>query len=310
MLGIKYPILQGGMAWVADPNLAAAVSNAGGLGTLTGTLCNPKELSGKIRELKSLTDKPFAVNFTPGCESLEGNLDVCIQEKVSAVTFGRGRHTTDLVTKKLRPHGILSITNVGSVRQAIRVEEEGADAIIVSGYDAGGHVGYIGTLPLVTQVTIRVGIPVIAAGGFADGRGFAAALCLGADGMQMGTRFVCTQESPAHINVKRKMLAATEEDTIVTGHITGVRARCLKNELTKAFEDLEQRKMPLEDFHKLGMGKARSAYVEGDADMGSIGCGQIVGLIDDIPTCKDLIERIVAQAEEVMKRVKTQIHAF
>ncbi len=307
MLGIKFPVVQGGMGFVAEPQLAAAVSNAGGLGTLTGTSFTPDVLVAKIREVRALTSKPFAVNFTPGCQNLEANLEVCAAERVAAVTFGRGRHTTELVTRILRPRGILSIPNVGSVRQAVRVEEEGADIVIASGSEGGGHVGHIATLPLVSQVTSKVRIPVIAAGGFADGRGLAAALCLGASGIQMGSRFVCTRESPAHINVKKKMVEATEEDTVVTTHITGITVRNLKNGLTEAFAELERKKATPEEFQKLSAGRARLSYIEGNAEMGAIGCGQSVGLIRDIPTCQELIGRMIAEAEKAMEMARGQV---
>ena len=210
LLGIKYPIIQGGMAWIAEPPLAAAVSNAGGLGIITGSYYSPEELRNKIKETKSLTDKPFGVNFTPGCEHLEASLEVCISEGVKVVTYGRGRHTTDMVIEMVKPEGVLCFPVVGSLRQALRVEEEGADAVIVSGAEGGGHVGRISTLVLLALVLRKVKIPVIAAGGFGDARGLAAALAMGADGIQMGTRFICTKESPAHPRIKEMLLSATE----------------------------------------------------------------------------------------------------
>lgn len=304
MLGIRYPILQGGMAWVAEPPLAAAVSNAGGLGIVTGSYYTPEELEVKIREVKRLTDKPFALNFTPSCEHLEANLDLCIQERVVAITYGRGRHTTDPVIKQVRPHGILCFPVVGAVKQALRVEKEGADAVIVSGLEAGGHVSRIATMALLPQVTTKLKVPVVAAGGFADGRGLAAALTMGAEAVQMGTRFLCTQESPAHINIKRRLLQAGEEDTLVTGHLTGIRCRVLRNKLTELFLDLEDKKAPPAEFDRAGIGKGRLAFVEGDEEWGSIWCGQAVGMIEDIPTCKELIEGIVRQAKEALERAR------
>ena len=300
MLGIKYPIIQGGMVHVAEPPLAAAVSNAGGLGILTGSLWTPDELVEKIRQIKLLTDKPFALNFTPTCENLEENLEVCIQEKVEAVTYGRGRHTTDLVSSKLWPHGIVSIPVVATAKQAQRVEEEGAHAVIISGLEGGGHVSRITTLVVLPQVTAKVKIPVIAAGGFADGRGLAAALALGAEAIQIGTRFLCTQESVAHHDTKKMLVHAGEGDTIVTGEITGLRIRVLKNKLTEAFVDLEDRKAPTREFDRLGLGKMHEGLIGGDTDWGSIPAGQIAGMIQDIPTCKELIERIMDEAEEAL----------
>jgi enoyl-[acyl-carrier protein] reductase II len=305
MLGIKYPIIQGGMVHVAEPPLAAAVSNAGGLGVLTGSLWTPDELAEKIHQTKKLTAKPFALNFTPTCENLEEDLDVCIQEKVAAVTYGRGRHTTDLVSSKLWPHGIVSIPVVATVKQAQRVEKEGAHAVIVSGLEGGGHVSRVTTMAVLPQVTAKVKIPVIAAGGFGDGRGLAAALALGAEAIQIGTRFLCTKESVAHQDTKNMLLGAREEDTIVTGQITGLRIRVLKNKLTEAFEDLEERKAPSREFDRLGLGKLRMGLVSGDTNWGSIPAGQIVGMIEDVPTCKELIERIMGQAEEALMRMNS-----
>ncbi|MEE8399962.1 MAG: nitronate monooxygenase [Desulfobacterales bacterium] len=305
MLHIKYPIIQGGMVHVAEPPLAAAVSNAGGLGILTGSLWTPDELTEKIRQTKALTGKPFALNFTPTCENLEENLEVCIEEKISAVTYGRGRHTTDLVSSMLWPHGIVSIPVVATVKQAQRVEEEGAHAVIISGSEAGGHVSRVSTMSVLPLVTEKVKIPVIAAGGFADGKGLAAALALGADGIQMGTRFICTKESVAHPKTKKMILQASEADTIVTGRITGLRIRVLKNKLTEAFEDLEERKAPAQEFDRLGLGKLKLGLVGGDTDMGSVPAGQVAGTIEDIPTCKELIDRIVSQADASLKRMNT-----
>ena len=305
MLGIKYPIIQGGMVHIAEPPLSAAVSNAGGLGILTGSLWTPDELGEKIRQIKMLTHKPFALNFTPTCENLEENLDVCIREKVSAVTYGRGRHTTDLVSSKLWPHGIVSIPVVATVKQAQRVEKEGAQAVIVSGSEAGGHVSRVSTLAVLPLVTEKVEIPVIAAGGFADGRGLAAALALGAEAIQMGTRFICTRESVAHPDTKHMILGASESDTIVTGQITGLRIRVLKNKLTEAFEDLEERRASAKEFDRLGIGKLKVGLVDGDTESGSVPAGQVAGMVEDIPTCKELLERIADQAEKALTRMNT-----
>jgi enoyl-[acyl-carrier protein] reductase II len=302
LLGIKYPIIQGGMAWIAEPQLAAAVSNAGGLGIITGSMYTPEELTQKIKEMKGLTDKPFAMNFTPACEHLEANLDVCITEKVTAVTYGRGRHTTDMVSNKLRPHGIISIPVTATVKQALRVEEEGAHAVIVSGLEAGGHVSRIATLALLPQATSKVKIPIIAAGGFGDGRGLAAALTLGADAVQMGTRFIVVKESPVPEHVKLHLLQASEGDTLVTGHITGLRCRVLKNKLTDAFVDLEDKKAPQMEYDKLGVGKIRAAFVDGDIEWGSIAAGQIVGMLEDIPSCRELINRIMGEAKGAIEK--------
>lgn len=309
LLGIQYPIIQGGMAWVAEPQLAAAVSNAGGLGIITGSMDTPEALTRKIQEMKRLTDKPFALNFTPACEHLEANLEVCIHEKVNAVTYGRGRHTTDMVSNKLWPHGITSIPVTATVKQALRVEQEGAHAVIVSGLEAGGHVSRIATLALLPQATAKVKIPVIAAGGFGDGRGLAAALTLGADAIQMGTRFIAVKESPVPEPLKRLLLQSSEGDTLVTGHITGLRCRVLKNRLTEAFVDLEDKKAPQTAYDKLGLGKLRAAFVEGDLEWGSIAAGQIVGMLEDIPSCRELINRIMTEAEKALEEARAKFFA-
>ncbi len=303
MLGIKHPIIQGGMVHVAEPPLAAAVSDAGGLGILTGSLWTPDELAEKVRETKTLTDKPFALNFTPTCEHLEENLEACIREKVSAVTYGRGRHTTDLVSSMLWPHGIVSIPVVATVKQAMRVEKEGAHAVIVSGSEAGGHVSRVSTLAVLPLVTKKVAIPVIAAGGFGDGKGLAAALAMGAEAIQMGTRFICTKESVAHPATKEMILNASESDTIVTGEITGLRIRVIKNKLTEAFMDLEERRASGKEFNRLGLGKLRMGLVDGDVEMGSVPAGQVSGLVDDLPTCGELIERMVKEAGSALARM-------
>ena len=305
MLNIKYPIIQGGMVHLAEPPLAAAVSDSGGFGILTGSLWTPRELVEKIRQVRKLTDKPFGVNFTPTCENLAENLDVCVQEKVTAVTYGRGKHTTDLVSSKLWPHGIVSIPVVATVKQAQRVEREGARAVIISGLEGGGHVSRITTMVALPRVTAKVSIPVIAAGGFADGRGLAAAIALGAEAVQIGTRFICTKESIAHPDTKDMLLRAGESDTIVTGQITGLRIRVLKNKLTEAFIDLEERNAPSREFDRLGLGKMHKGLICGDTDWGSIPAGQIAGMIEDIPTCKDLIDRIMKDAEAALARMNT-----
>ena len=305
MMGIKYPVFQGGMAWGAEPSLAAAVSNAGGLGTVTGSYYAPETLAQKIQEAKKLTTRPFAVNFTPGCLNLEENLEVCIQEKVAAVTYGRGRHTTDLVITHLKSSGIRCFPVAGSVKHALRAQTEGADGVIVSGAEGGGHVGRINSLVLLALVARELRVPIIAAGGFADGRGVAAALALGAEAVQMGTRFMCTQESPANPKVKQMLLDATEEDTVVTGHVTGIRMRCLQNQLSKLYEDLADKKAAPSEFDRVGVGKLRAALVEGDTEWGSVPCGQVVGLINDLPTCQALMERIMAEAEQALEKASS-----
>lgn len=304
MLGIEYPILQGGMVWVATPQLVAAVSNAGGFGVLTVTMFSPDEVGPKIEATRKLTNKPFGVNITPTCETLGENLDACIEAGVLAITYGRGRHTTDMILEKLKPAGIFCFPIIGNLRQALRIEDEGADGLIASGYEGGGHTGVVATLSLVTQVVNRVKIPVVACGGIVNGRGLAAALALGTDGVQMGTRFACTQESPAHINYKRAVLESSGDDTIVTGDITGVRLRCLRNKLTDSFKDLGDRKAKAREFNRAGLGKLRAALVDGDRDYGSLACTQSADAIEDIPTCGELIQSMVVEAREALEKAR------
>ena len=197
----------------------------------------------------------------------------------------------------------MSIPVVATVKQARRVEQEGARAVIISGLEGGGHVSRITTMVVLPQVTAKVKIPVIAAGGFADGRGLAAAVALGAEGIQMGTRFMCTKESLAHSDTKDMLLRAGETDTIVTGQITGLRIRVLKNKLTEAFIDLEERQAPSREFDRLGLGKMYKGLIDGDTQWGSIPAGQIAGMIQDVPTCRELIDGIMDEALRALRRM-------
>ena len=200
-------------------------------------------------------------------------------------------------------HTIISIPVVATAKQAQRVEQEGAHALIISGSEAGGHVSRVSSLAVLPKVTASVSIPVVAAGGFGDGRGLAAALALGADAIQMGTRFICTQESVAHPATKDMIVRASESDTMVTGQITGLRIRVVKNKLTAAFTDLEERQAPRKEFDRLGLGKLKLGLVGGDTDSGSVPAGQIAGIVTDIPTCKELIDRIIRQADDALARM-------
>ncbi len=300
LLGIKYPIIQGAMAWVSYPQLVAAVSNAGGLGILAGTMYEPVELRSAIEEIKSLTDKPFGVNLLAGSPIIEQNMDVIMEEKPVAVTYGIGN--PGAIIKKVKQTDIKAIPVIPSVKHALRAENDGADAMVISGMEGGGHVGYIGTLPLVPQVADAVKIPILAAGGIADGRGLAASLALGAEGIQMGSRFVVCQESPVPLNIKEKVMESKIEETVITGNITGLRCRVLKNRLAEEFLKLEELNSSKEVMSAFGMGKMRQAFVYGDEVDGSIMIGQVCGLIKGIPTCKELMEGIVRDAEEYLER--------
>jgi enoyl-[acyl-carrier protein] reductase II len=300
MLGIKYPIFQGAMAWVSFPELVAAVSNAGGLGILAGTMYEPKELREAIREVKGLTDKPFGVNLLAGSPVIEENMEVIMEEKPAAVTYGIGN--PQAIIKRVKETEIKAIPVIPSVRHALRAEKDGADAMVISGIEGGGHVGYIGTLPLVPQAADAVKVPILAAGGIADGRGLAAALTLGAEGVQMGSRFVVSRESPVPLSVKQKVMSSNVEDTVITGNITGLRCRVLKNKLAEEFLKLEQLKASREVMAAFGTGKMRQAFVQGDEVDGSIMIGQVCGMIREVPTCKEIIEEMVSEAREHLER--------
>ncbi|SFE31148.1 enoyl-[acyl-carrier protein] reductase II [Thermoanaerobacter thermohydrosulfuricus] len=298
MLNIKYPIFQGGMAWVATAELAAAVSNAGGLGIIGAGNAPASFVREQIRKARELTDKPFGVNVMLLSPFVDEVMEVILEEKVDVITTGAGNPGKYI--QRLKERGIKVIPVAPSVALAKRMEDIGVDAVIAEGTESGGHIGELTTLALVPQVVDAVKIPVIAAGGIADGRGFAAAFCLGASGIQMGTRFVCSTECTAHPRYKEYILKAKDRDAVVTGRSTGHPVRSLKNKLTREFEKLEQMGAPKEQLEKLGEGKLRAAVVDGDVEYGSVMAGQIAGLINDIKPVKEIIEDIMKQAEEVI----------
>lgn len=296
MLNIKYPILQGGMAWVATHELAAAVSEAGGLGIIGAGNAPPDVIRSEIKKLRELTDKPFGVNIMLMSPFAEDIVGIVCDEGVPVVTTGAG--SPGKYIKKLKDHNVKIIPVVPTVSLARRMERSGADALIIEGTEAGGHIGELTTMSLVPQVVDAVNIPVIAAGGIADGRGFLAALSLGAEGVQMGTRFVCSTEVNVHINYKEAIVKSKDRDALVTGRSTGYPVRALKNKFTKEFTDLENGGASLEELELLGSGRLKLATVEGDMDNGSLMAGQISGLINDIKPCKEIIEDIIFSAEE------------
>lgn len=296
ILNIKYPILQGGMAWVATHELAAAVSEAGGLGIIGAGNAPPEVIKEEIRKLRELTDKPFGVNImliSPFAEAIVG---IVCDEKVPVVTTGAG--SPGKYIEKLKEHNVKIIPVVPTVSLARRLEREGVDALIVEGTEAGGHIGELTTMALVPQIVDAVNIPVIAAGGIGDGRGFLAALSLGAEGVQMGTRFVCSEESKVHVNYKEAIIKSKDRDALVTGRSTGYPVRALKNKFTKEFLDLEKSGKSFEELEKLGSGRLQLATIKGDKDKGSFMAGQIAGMINDIKPCKEIIEDIVFSAEK------------
>jgi enoyl-[acyl-carrier protein] reductase II len=299
ILGIKYPVFQGGMAWASNYRLASAVSNAGGLGIIGAGQMPPDLVVQEIRKAKENTDKPFGVNLILYLSYIDELIDAVIKEKVSVVTTGAGNAGPYI--KKFHDAGIKVIPVIPSTALAKRMEKAGADAVIAEGTESGGHIGEITTMALVPQVADAVNIPVIAAGGIADYRGFAAALCLGASGIQMGTRFLATKECHIHQNWKNSVIKASDRDTVITGRPTGHPVRVLKNKLAKMFLELEEKCAPIEEYEKLGTGKLKAASVDGDAEMGSLMSGQIAGLIKEEKTVKEVIDEIVSQTEAFFK---------
>ncbi|OZV11353.1 nitronate monooxygenase [Tissierella sp. P1] len=296
MLNIKYPIIQGGMAWVATHELAAAVSEAGGLGIIGSGNAPGKVIREEIRKLKELTDKPFGVNIMLMSPFAEDIVGIVCDEGVPVVTTGAGNPGKYI--KNLKENNVKIIPVVPTVSLAVRLEREGVDAVIVEGTEAGGHIGELTTMVLVPQIVDAVKIPVIAAGGIGDGRGFLAALTLGAEGVQIGTRFVCSTEAKVHINYKEAIVKSKDRETSVTGRSTGHPVRALKNKFTREFLELEKIGAPLEELELLGSGRLKLAVVEGDIHKGSLMSGQIAGLIKDIKPCKEIIEDIVFSAQK------------
>lgn len=299
LLGIKYPIIQGGMAWVAEYHLAAAVSEAGGLG-LIGAASAPAEwVREQIRKARELTEKPFGVNIMLMSPYADEVAKVMADENVKVVTTGAG--SPEKYMKMWKAAGVKVIPVVASVALARRMERCGADALVAEGCEAGGHIGESTTMTLVPQVVDAVRIPVVAAGGIADGRGIAAALMLGADGVQMGTHFVVTDECQVHENYKERILKAKDIDSRVTGRTTGHPVRAIRNDMTKRYLELENQGAGFEELEKLTLGGLRKAVVEGDVKNGSVMAGQIAGLVKERMSCRALIEKLVKETEALMK---------
>ena len=304
-IGIDYPIIQGAMSWVATPSLAAAVSNAGGLGML-GSGHEPSEVIREaIKETKKMTDKPFGVNVLLLSPYVDDVVDVICEEDIKVVTTGAG--SPGKYMKRFKEAGVTVIPVVASVALARRMQNEGADAIICEGMEAGGHIGKLTTMTLVPQVVDAVDIPVIAAGGIADGRGMAAAMFLGAAAVQLGTRFVVAHESIAHDTFKQRIIKARDIDTVVTGQITGHPVRVLRNKLTKEYLKVEK-EMSSDDnpdfsrLEALAKGALRKAVVEGDKDGGSFMSGQIAGLVKKEQSCHDIIQELMSEYDELVRQ--------
>ncbi|MBT9177554.1 MAG: Nitronate monooxygenase [Firmicutes bacterium] len=300
LLGTKYPIIQGGMAWVATASLAAAVSNAGGLGIVGAGHAPSEWVRQQIRQIRDLTDKPFGVNVMLLSPAVKDVVDVVVSERVPIVTTGAGSPGPYMEALKLA--GCKVVPVVASVTLARRLERMGADAIIAEGSEAGGHIGEVSTMALVPQVVDAVAVPVIAAGGIADGRGIAAALMLGAEGVQLGTRFICTTECEAHINYKEAIVGAGERDAVVCGTSIGHPVRALKNQLTRDIAALERQGAGEEELQKLGAGRLRLAFEQGDVLSGSLMAGQSAGLIKDIRPVRELMLSLGEQTEILLGR--------
>lgn len=298
LLNIKYPIIQGAMAQIAKAPLVAAVSNAGGLGIIASGGMTAEMLREEIKKTKALTDKPFGVNLMLMMTNIAELTEVIIEEKVGIVTTGAGTPKTFMPIWK--EAGIIVIPVVPSVMIAKRMEKMGADAVIAEGTEAGGHVGETTTMALLPQIVDAVTIPVIGAGGIADGRGIVAALALGAKGVQIGTRFLATDECPVHPDFKAAVIKASDRDTTVTGRKTGAPVRSIKNKMIKEYIRLEEENADRDTLEELTLGSLRKAVQEGDTENGSVMAGQIAGLITEIKPCKAVMEEMMTEAKGVI----------
>lgn len=300
LLGIQYPIIQGGMAWVADYSLAAAVSEAGGLGLIGAASMPGDVLRAQIQEAKKLTDKPFGVNVMLMSPYVEDVAKIVVEEGIKVVTTGAGNPSKYM--QMWKEAGIKVIPVVASVALAKLMERAGADAVIAEGTESGGHIGAATTMTLVPQVVDVVSIPVIAAGGIADGRGIAAAMMLGAEAVQMGTRFCVAKECAAHDNYKQKIIKAKDIDSEVTGRTHGHPIRSLRNPMTKEYLRLEKEGASFEELEHLTLGSLRAAVVDGDVKMGTVMAGQIAGMVKEEQTCEEMISEMMDQARKLLGR--------
>ena len=299
ILGIEYPILQGGMAWIADASLASAVSNAGGLGIIAGGSRSAEELREEIRKCKEMTDKPFGVNIMLMMPNVDEIVKVCLEEEVPVVTTGAGNPAKYIPAFKEK--GIKVIPVVASDTLAKRMERIGVDAVIAEGTEAGGHIGKLTTMVLIPAVVRAVKIPVIAAGGIALPEQAASAFMLGAEGVQVGTRFLSAKECNVHPNYKKKILKARFNQVTVTGITTGHPVRLIENKLTKKFEEMEFSGASKEELEEFGRGRLRLAAEKGDVDWGSVLAGQVVGFVNKEETAKEIVEDIILGAERVIR---------
>ncbi len=304
LLGIEYPIIQGGMAWVSSAELAAAVSEAGGLGIIGSGTAHPDWLKEQLSRARKLTGKPFGVNVMLRSPHAEEMMAVLQAEPVAVVTTGAGN--PGKYVPALRRVGTKVIPVVSSVALARRLARGGVDALIAEGMESGGHIGELTTMALVPQVADAVDIPVIAAGGIFDGRGLVAALALGAVGVQMGTRFMCAAECTVPQRVKETVIKAKDRDTSITGAAAGHPVRALRNKLTRKYEDMEKSGASFEEIEKLGVGSLRLAMVEGDVENGTIMAGQICAMVKEIQSVREIIGDIAGGAGEAIRRLGGQ----
>ena len=298
LLQIEYPIIQGGMAWVAEHHLAAAVSEAGRFGLIGAASAPPEIVREEIRKAKELTDKPFGVNIMLLNPNADEVAKIVVEEGIQAVTTGAGN--PEKYMPMWKEAGVKVIPVVASVAMAKRMERYGADAVVAEGMEAGGHIGNQTTMALIPQIVDAVNIPVIAAGGIGDGRGVAASFMLGAEGVQMGTRFVVADESIVHDNYKDRIVKAKDIDSVVTGQSTGHPVRCLRNQMTKEYIKKEQEGVPFEELERMTLGSLRKAVMDGDILNGTVMAGQIAGLVSKRQSCKEILQEIMTEAEKLL----------
>lgn len=300
LLEIQYPIIQGGMAWVAEYNLASAVSNAGGLGIIGAASAPAEIVREQIIKCKAMTNRPFGVNIMLLNPNADEVAQIVVEEGVKVVTTGAGNPAKYMHMWK--EAGVKVIPVVASVAMAKMMERAGADAVVAEGMESGGHIGQTTTMALVPQIADAVSIPVIAAGGIADGRGMAAAFMLGAEGIQMGTRFVAAKESIVHENYKQKIIRAKDIDSTITGASTGHPVRCLRNQMTREYQEMEKQGVDFMELEKLTLGSLRRAVIDGDTAGGTLMAGQIAGLVRSQDSCKEIINEIMEQADRLLGR--------
>ena len=308
LLGIKYPIFQGAMAWIANGNLAGHVSKDGGLGIIAGGGMPVDILREEIRKVKSITSNPFGVNLMLMMADVEKQIEVCIEEGVPVVTTGAGNPGPYM--ERLKAAGIKVIPVVASVALAKRMEKIGADAVIAEGMEGGGHIGTLTTMSLVAQVVEAVNIPVIAAGGIAGGKQFLAALSLGAEGIQVGTKFLVANECTVHENYKKVILKAKDRSTVSTGNYTGHPVRVIENKFAKQILEMEKVGTPKEEIEKLGTGRLRLAVVDGDVENGSVMAGQVAAMVNEPMSTKEILEGFMRELEEEKVKLAERMNSW